>query len=518
MNFRTSRRGGLQRLLLAGAIGLTTLSAPAFSAPTPVKGGTISVATIGEPPTLDPMSSTADLVGILTQHFFETLYTFDAQWNLTPLLADKMPEISADGLVYTIPLRQGITFHDGSKMDSSDVLASLKRWTETATRGKGAAKVISSIEAPDANTIRITLKQPYSPLTALLAMNNAAAVIMPKGKIAPVLTEIVGTGPYQLKARVPDQYIQLVRFDGYKQREGEPDGYGGARKQYLDEIRFVPVSNANTRTEAAVAGQFDYVDSLPVESLDKLKGGRSDPVMLKPFGWPRLVLNTKQGIMSNLAVRQAAAGAERRGHAVRRLRQQGVLQAQRRPVPRGLPLGHVAGRQGLQQGRHRRRQEAAGRRQRRRQEDPHPDQPAVRVPLQDGAGRRRVPEGRRLHGGHAGGGLGHADAAPPGSGRVGHLHHPQRVPARARPDRLPVRDAPGWWDTPRRAQVMDAYNQARTQEERVKRWADVQQAVYDEIPFIKVGDFNAQGARSPSLQGTKPAPWPFFWNAWKSAK
>ena len=61
------------------------------------------------------------------------------------------------------------------------------------------------------------------------------------------------------------------------------------------------------------------------------------------------------------------------------------------------------------------------------------------------------PEGRRLHGGHAGGGLGHADAAPPGSGRVGHLHHPQRVPARTRPDRLPVKDAPGWWDTPRRA-------------------------------------------------------------------
>ena len=305
MNFRTSRRGGLQRLLLAGAIGLTTPVRPCLQRPDAGQGRHDSVATIGEPPTLDPMSSTADLVGILTQHFFETLYTFDAQWNLTPLLADKMPEISADGLVYTIPLRQGITFHDGSKMDSSDVLASLKRWTETATRGKGAAKVISSIEAPDANTIRITLKQPYSPLTALLAMNNAAAVIMPKGKIAPVLTEIVGTGPYQLKARVPDQYIQLVRFDGYKQREGEPDGYGGARKQYLDEIRFVPVSNANTRTEAAVAGQFDYVDSLPVESLDKLKGGRSDPVMLKPFGWPRLVLNTKQGIMSNLAVRQA---------------------------------------------------------------------------------------------------------------------------------------------------------------------------------------------------------------------
>ncbi len=305
MNFRTSRRGGgLNSLLLAGAIGLTALSTPALCAE-PVKGGTISVATIGEPPTLDPMTSTADLVGILTQHFFETLYTFDGKWNLTPLLADKLPEVSADGLTYTIPLRQGITFHDGSKMDSSDVLASLKRWTETATRGKMAAKIIAGMEAPDANTIRITLKEPYAPLTALLAMNNSAAIIMPKAKIAPTLTEFVGTGPYQLKSRVPDQYIQLVRFDGYKQREGEPDGYGGARKQYLDEIRFVPVSNANTRVESAVAGQFDYVDSLPVESLPKLKNGRSDPVMLKPFGWPRLVLNTKQGIMSNLAVRQA---------------------------------------------------------------------------------------------------------------------------------------------------------------------------------------------------------------------
>ena len=64
---------------------------------------------------------------------------------------------------------------------------------------------------------------------------------------------------------------------------------------------------------------------------------------------------------------------------------------------------------------------------------------------------------------------------------------------------------------------MDAYNQARTQEERVKRWADVQQAVYDEIPFIKVGDFNAQ-ARARRRCRAPPAPWPFFWNAWKSAK
>jgi peptide/nickel transport system substrate-binding protein len=83
---------------------------------------------------------------------------------------------------------------------------------------------------------------------------------------------------------------------------------------------------------------------------------------------------------------------------------------------------------------------------------------------------------------------------------------------------FPSKDAPGWWDTPRRNQVLDAFNRATTQDERVKRWADVQQAIFDEVPFIKVGDFNAVAAKSPALQGVTPAPWPYFWNAWKAAK
>ncbi|MDQ8031266.1 MAG: ABC transporter substrate-binding protein [Bordetella sp.] len=518
MNLRNTRpAGGFGRLLLATLLGLSLHAAPALAAD-PVKGGTISVATIGEPPTLDPMSSTADLVGIVTQHIFETLYTFDAKWNLTPLLADKMPEVSADGLTYTIALRQGITFHDGSKMDSADVLASLKRWTETASRGKSAAKLIGAIDAPDANTIKITLKQPYAPLTALLAMNNSAAVILPKGKIAPQLTEFVGTGPYQLKARLPDQYIQLTRFDGYKSRDGEPDGYGGARKQYLDEIRFVPVSNANTRVESAVAGQFDYVDSLPVESLPKLKNGRSDPVMLKPFGWPRLVLNTKQGIMSNLAVRQAVQLA---------LNEEDMLYAafgnkdfyrlNGDLYPEGYPWatrqgekfynkGDAAGAKKLVDGAN--VQDRTIRILTSQQYEFHYKMALVAAEYLKAAGFKvdmQVVDWATLT----------QRRQDPALWDIFITHSPF-LPEPALID-FPSKDAPGWWDTPRRNQVLDAFNQARTQEERVKRWADVQQAVYEEVPFIKVGDFNAQSARSPALQGTRPAPWPYFWNAWKAA-
>lgn len=270
------------------------------------KGGVINVATIGEPPTLDPMSSTADLVGIVTQHIFETLYTFDKGWNVTPLLAESLPEISADGKTYTIKLRTGIKFHDNSDMTSEDVVASLGRWMKIASRGKQVAGFIDKVTAVDPATVTITLTQPYAPLTSLLAFNNSAAIIIPSEKQDEPMKDFIGTGPYMLKERKADQYIQLVRFDGYKSREGDSNGYGGARRQYLDEIRFVPVPDPNTRVEAAVSGQYDYVDSIPVRSYDKLKASTaSQPIILKPFGYPVFVFNTKEGIAGNVEVRKA---------------------------------------------------------------------------------------------------------------------------------------------------------------------------------------------------------------------
>ena len=137
---------------LALLIG-TALVASATLAFAQEKGGVINVATVGEPPTLDPMASTADLVGIVSQHIFETLYTFDKDWKPTPLLAAALPEISADGKTYTIKLRSGVKFHDGTDLDSKDVVASLERWTKVASRGKQTATTISGIEAIDPLTV-----------------------------------------------------------------------------------------------------------------------------------------------------------------------------------------------------------------------------------------------------------------------------------------------------------------------------------------------------------------------------
>ena len=166
-------------LSLTAVLAALLLPAIGPAAAGPEKGGVIDVATIGEPPTLDPMASATDIVGMVGQHIFETLFTFDHNWNVAPLLAEALPTVSPDGKIYEIKLRQGITFHDGSAMDSADVVASLKRWLTVASRGQQVAPLITDIAATDALTVRITLKQPYSPLPALLAFNNSAAVILP---------------------------------------------------------------------------------------------------------------------------------------------------------------------------------------------------------------------------------------------------------------------------------------------------------------------------------------------------
>jgi peptide/nickel transport system substrate-binding protein len=480
------------------------------------KGGVINVATIGEPPTLDPMLSTADLVGIVTQHIFETLYTFDKSWNVTPLLAESLPEISADGKTYTIKLRTGIKFHDNSDMTSEDVVASLTRWMKIASRGKQVAGFIDKIAAADPATVTITLKQPYAPLTSLLAFNNSAAIIIPSEKQDEPMKEFIGTGPYMLKERKADQYIQLVRFDGYKSREGDSNGYGGARHQYLDEIRFVPVPDPNTRVEAAVSGQYDYVDSIPVESYDKLKASTaSQPVMLKPFGYPVFVFNTKEGVAGNVEVRKAIrqalsmedmlaaafggtdfyaldgaiypktfawntdAGVE---GAYNVADPEGAATAAKKAGYNGEPIRILTSRQ--YEFHYKMAQVAAE----------YLKLAGFTVDMQvvDWATltqRRTDPKLWDIY-----------------------ITHSPFLPEPALIGSLST-SSPGWWDTPARKAAVDAFTSEVDPKKRVALWADVQKAIYADAPFMKIGDFNAVSAKSVKLEGVDPAPWPYFWNA-----
>lgn len=481
----------------------------------PAKGGVIDVATIGEPPTLDPMASATDIVGMIGQHIFETLFTFDKNWNVTPLLAAELPNLSEDGKVYTIKLREGITFHDGSAMDSEDVVASLKRWLKVASRGNQVAPLVADISAVDPMTVRISLNEPYAPLPALLAFNNSAAVILPAEDQETPLKTVTGTGPYKLQERKPDQYIQLVRFDGYKSRDGEPDGYGGARKPYLDEIRFVPVPDPNTRIEGAVAGQFAYVDSLPVEQFAQIESGKSEPVLLQHFGWPMIRMNAKEGVLKDMRVRKAvqlalsesdmlaAAFGDTKFYAA-----DGAM------YPEGYPWRTDAGVEGnydiADTEKAKAQLEEAGlgsdvplRILTSRQYEFHYKMAQVAAEYLKLAGfnvKTEVVDWATLV----------QQIQNPASWDIFITHSPF-LPEPALINILSPTSV-GWWDTPDSKAAIDALNASSDPAERIKLWQKVQELIMTEAPIVKIGDFSALSAKSPKLQGFQPSPWPAFWN------
>ena len=146
----------MRRFTTAGVVGVllvlgilaagTSALAGQAATPTIPQGGTLKVATVGEPPNLDVMTLPADLVTMIGQHLFEQLFAFDEKYDVKPMLAQSYT-VSADGKTYTIPLRKGVKFHNGQEMTSADVLASLTRWTKVSSRGKIASGGVLRLRA-----------------------------------------------------------------------------------------------------------------------------------------------------------------------------------------------------------------------------------------------------------------------------------------------------------------------------------------------------------------------------------
>jgi peptide/nickel transport system substrate-binding protein len=280
----------------------------------PVFGGTLKLVIDAEPPTIDMHASTTTLVYHVGWHIFEQLYTLDEEFDIIPMLAAGMPEISTDKLTYTIKLREGVTFHNGKEMTSADVVASLERWGTVSGNGKALFGKIASLEADGPYQIKLTLNAPIGTVLVYLAIPNGGAVIYPEeivgGAGADPLKQYVGTGPYEFVEWQPNQYIKLKRFDGYKKVDFAATGYGGAKEAYADEIDFFFFSDPSVRIASVESGDYHFADFVPVDEYDRLK---DTPGMVaeasQPRGWFSVVFNKTEGVMSNKLIRQAFLAA-----------------------------------------------------------------------------------------------------------------------------------------------------------------------------------------------------------------
>ncbi|HET7264108.1 MAG TPA: ABC transporter substrate-binding protein [bacterium] len=306
---RITRRGLFGGAAAAAAGGwLGGDLAVGTAAAAPRRGGTLRIAEIGEPLTLDTVATTADLTSTITLPVFEELFIFDANWRIQPLLASGYT-VSKDGLTYTFTLRKNVPFHNGRDMTPADVVSSLNRWGRVSPRGPSVYQYVDSVQ-PIGDGVVMKLKRPYAPLLAFLALPNGAAAIMPR-EIAEAagtspIKQFIGTGPYRFVEWAPDRYVKLARFDHYAARSEPLSGYAGKREAWADEVLYYPVSQVATRIAGVQSGDYDVADGINQDAYASLKNDqRVVPEIIRPGSFLTFFFNKKQGIMANEKLREA---------------------------------------------------------------------------------------------------------------------------------------------------------------------------------------------------------------------
>jgi peptide/nickel transport system substrate-binding protein len=267
---RTRRAIGVTMGVLLAVLGVAAL---AGAQETPRRGGILKAAMIGEPPTLDTHTTTATISYQIAWHVFETLYTYDRQYLPIPHLAEGHT-VADGGRRYTITLRRGVKFHNGTDLTAADAAASIARWGRLHVTGKTMFKTIEAVEPRDATTLVIHLKEPSGSL--LYALASPYLAIHPKSVLDAAgdqpVKELIGTGPFRFVEHRPDRHIRLARFKEYSARPEPSDGHGGKRTAYVDEIHFLPVPEVAVRTAGIESGDYHFAQTVKPDQYDRLRG------------------------------------------------------------------------------------------------------------------------------------------------------------------------------------------------------------------------------------------------------
>lgn len=267
---------------------------------------------------LDPIIS----VGYVTRNHgmlvFDTLYGADANNRAHPQMVEGHL-VEQDGLQWTLTLREGLKFHDGSPVLARDVVASLRRWGKRDNVGQVLFATTDDLTAVSDRVLRFRLKRPFPFLPdALGKYGTNTAVIMPERLAAtdPLtqVTEMVGSGPYRFVAneRVPGDRAVYERFAGYVPRpNGVTSGLSGPKHAHFERIEWLTLPDVATAAAALQTGQIDWWEQPSPDYWSLLARHRGIKVeVIDPFGSAGVIrFNFLQSPTSNPLLRRAALAA-----------------------------------------------------------------------------------------------------------------------------------------------------------------------------------------------------------------
>ncbi|MCT9145389.1 ABC transporter substrate-binding protein [Streptomyces violarus] len=222
----------------------------------------------------------------------ETLVKLDADGDAEPALAT---EWAPSGRSWTFTLRDGVTFHDGTKLTAEAVVNSLTK----AAAASPKPRILDGVELTakadgDKVTVTTATEDPLVPQRLSSPQLSVLAAKAYQGKtVDPVGA---GTGPFELTKVNGTSSAALDRYDGYWGKKAKAPGI---------DVRFVPDGTA--RAAALRSGEADIVEAVPVSQAAVL-----DQDLITEVPMPRtntLYLNTEKGAFKDAAVRAAAREA-----------------------------------------------------------------------------------------------------------------------------------------------------------------------------------------------------------------
>jgi peptide/nickel transport system substrate-binding protein len=299
-------------LISIALLWVTSCSQPSNVPMTTAGGndGQITVGTTQKPRTLDPADAYELRSIALIRNLSDRLFTYDpGSTELKPQLATALPKVSADGLTYTIPIRQGIVFHDGSPFNAAAMAFSLERFIQN--KGKPSSLLsdkVDTVTATGTYELTIKLKKPFAALPSLLAFPGTCAVSPKAYKIGKNQFEantFVGTGPYQLKDPTKDYGTDRIKLTAFDRYWGTKPLNRGVTVQIFNSN---PANLYNSFRTGAVDVAFQSLDTDQVKSLEEgAKSGNWQSIAIDGSVTSYLILNVLQKPLDNPLVRQALA-------------------------------------------------------------------------------------------------------------------------------------------------------------------------------------------------------------------
>jgi peptide/nickel transport system substrate-binding protein len=276
---------------------------------------------------LDPVNATDGESFRITRQVMDTLLRFKPEsFDLAPSLAIEIPKAEDGGRSYTVKLRKGVKFHDGTEFNADAVKFNFDRWRDSKNpyhKGGGTDtgnfayyssqfggfdddSVIESVDVVDDYTVKFSLKEPQGPFTRNLTM-SPFAIASPaaiKKDVAGFWQQPVGTGPYKFVSWERNSQVRVKAVkDWWGKDLPKSQGYGGP---HLKEVVIKTIPDNTQRVAALTGNQLDAADGLVPDDVPTIEQQEGFKLVFRPpntVGY--LAMNNEKPPFDDPQVRQA---------------------------------------------------------------------------------------------------------------------------------------------------------------------------------------------------------------------